>query len=201
LILAFLPSNSQNQKSLFLIGQVVGLGLGVLIILIMLLTASSWASTLGGISDFVSMFLSLGIGAYALILGYGLAGVGLILQFVPVAGQSFQRISPPSFPNQIPERVQPAGARLEFVRGNLTGSVIPVQGDINIGRSRDNQVQLTDPHVSRLHARIRFAQGAWFIQDQNSAAGTLVNGKRVSATRLNNGDQIMIGDTVFIFYS
>jgi len=201
LILAFLPSNSQNQSSLFLIGQVAGLGLGVLIILIMLLTASSWASTLG-VSNYVSMFLSPGIGAFALILGYGLAGVGLFIQFVPFVGQSFQRTSSaPSFPSQMPGLAQAAGARLEFVQGNLSGSLIPIQGDINIGRSRDNQVQLTDLRVSRLHARIRYAQGAWFIQDQNSTAGTWVNRKRITATRLNPGDQITIGDTTFIFHA
>ena len=167
----------------------------------MLLTATSWASTFG-VSNYVSMFLSPGIGAFALILGYGLAGVGLFIQFVPFAGKSFQRTSAPPFPSQMPTNLaQPAGAHLEFVQGNLTGSIIPIQSDINIGRSRDNQVQLTDLRVSRLHARIRYAQGAWFIQDQNSAAGTWVNRKRITATRLNPGDQITIGDTTFIFHA
>jgi pSer/pThr/pTyr-binding forkhead associated (FHA) protein len=68
-----------------------------------------------------------------------------------------------------------------------------------IGRGAGNHLQLADLKASRQHARLRFAQGMWFIQDQNSSGGTFVNGQRIQATRLNPGDQITIGDTAFIF--
>ncbi len=200
LILSFLPPNSENQKSLFLIGEAAGLGLGVLILLILLFTAVSWTSKLGAGYDYVSPFLSLGIGAFILVLGYGVAGVGLFLQFVPFAGQSFQRTPASPFSGQAPVHTQSAGARLEVARGSQSGSIIPLSGDFIIGRASDSQLQLADPRVSRRHARIRYAQGAWFIQDQNSAAGTFVNGRSTPATRLHPGDQIKIGETILIFY-
>ncbi len=62
-----------------------------------------------------------------------------------------------------------------------------------------NQLRLADAAVEPQHARLRHAQAAWFIQDQNSATGTFVNGQRVTATRLNAGDRITVGDTAMIF--
>lgn len=68
-----------------------------------------------------------------------------------------------------------------------------------LGRGSACDVRIPDRAVSRQHARIRHAQGAWFLQDQGSAIGTYVNGQRVQAIRLNHGDRIAIGNTEFEF--
>lgn len=88
---------------------------------------------------------------------------------------------------------------LELLSGNAPASVSILNSDFGIGRSSQNDYVVKDSKVSRVHARIREAQGAWFIQDQNSASGTFVNGKRVQAQRLNDGDAVRIGDTTFKF--
>jgi pSer/pThr/pTyr-binding forkhead associated (FHA) protein len=88
---------------------------------------------------------------------------------------------------------------LEIVKGEQSGSIIPIQGNFYIGRGSENQFRLSDTRISRQHVCFKYAQGAWFIQDQNSKDGTFVNGQKVPATRLNPGDQIRIGDTEFIF--
>jgi len=91
-------------------------------------------------------------------------------------------------------------ARLEFVEGPLSGQTIPVfDTDLVIGRGSSCDVQLADRSVSREHARLRYAQGAWYIQDQDSAAGTFVNGEQVKASRLGMGDRVELGDTTFMF--
>lgn len=73
------------------------------------------------------------------------------------------------------------------------------QDHILIGRASDCDVRVQDPAVSRRHARLRLAQGQWFIQDQNSSSGLYVNGARVSAARLSPGDVIRIGQTELRF--
>ena len=68
-----------------------------------------------------------------------------------------------------------------------------------IGRGTGNDVQLLDETVSRRHAAIRHAQGMWFIQDPSSTSGTFINGSKVHAKKLEPGDEIMIGSTIFRF--
>lgn len=77
---------------------------------------------------------------------------------------------------------------------------LPVEGDnVLLGRGSQCQICFPDKFVSRRHARLRYAQGQWFIQDQGSSGGTFVNGARVNATRLNDGDVIRIGKTELRF--
>lgn len=81
-----------------------------------------------------------------------------------------------------------------------TGQSISIRAAaFTVGRGRGNNLNVPDPQVSRRHAVIRYAQGRWFIQDQDSAAGTYVNGQRVTATVLNPGDRIRIGSAEFEF--
>jgi len=58
---------------------------------------------------------------------------------------------------------------------------------------------LNDLGVSRSHAQFRYSNGGWFLQDMGSSRGTFVNGKRVSAARLIDKDQIQIGSNSFVF--
>jgi hypothetical protein len=89
---------------------------------------------------------------------------------------------------------------LYILNGPLSGKEIPLQnGSTSIGRSTTNQVVLPDKAVSRLHATLRYGQGNWFVQDQHSRSGTFVNGQRVSATRLTNGDRLLFGATEIVF--
>lgn len=69
-----------------------------------------------------------------------------------------------------------------------------------IGRSKDADCVLRDPNVSRRHAELHSSQsGDWTIADLGSTNGVKVNGRRVSSTRLNPGDQVTLGTTTFVF--
>lgn len=92
-------------------------------------------------------------------------------------------------------------ARLAVRSGPLANQTFPITSEsLLIGRGSDCDLRLDDRAVSRQHARIRYAQGAWFIQDQDSSGGTFVNGRPQKATRLNAGDKIQIGGSTLIFY-
>ena len=62
-----------------------------------------------------------------------------------------------------------------------------------IGRSRDCDVTVEDPNVSRRHAELRLESGHWVVADLGSTNGVKVNGHRVDQARLEPGDEIVLG--------
>jgi hypothetical protein len=62
-----------------------------------------------------------------------------------------------------------------------------------IGRSRDCDVTVDDPNVSRRHAELRNEGGYWVVADLGSTNGVKVNGHRVDQARLEPGDEIVLG--------
>jgi putative peptide zinc metalloprotease protein len=85
-------------------------------------------------------------------------------------------------------------APLELVLADATR--VPVLAEMTIGRSPGSTVQLEDPTVSRLHARISGnGGGVPFIEDAGSSHGTWIDGQRLSQpTALHDGAKIRIGD-------
>jgi phosphoserine phosphatase RsbU/P len=67
---------------------------------------------------------------------------------------------------------------------------------LTIGRSSRNDICISDPFASRLHAEIRRENEQVLLVDNGSANGTFVNGQRVTGSlRLNVGDVVRIGET------
>jgi serine phosphatase RsbU (regulator of sigma subunit) len=62
-----------------------------------------------------------------------------------------------------------------------------------IGRQADNDFVVRDSRASRLHARIRFDDERYLIEDAGSRHGTFVNGKRIQNQELRNSDKIEFG--------
>jgi hypothetical protein len=62
-----------------------------------------------------------------------------------------------------------------------------------LGRSRDCDVTLDDPNVSRRHAELRREGSAWVVSDLGSTNGVKVNGRRVNDHPLTPGDEIVLG--------
>jgi pSer/pThr/pTyr-binding forkhead associated (FHA) protein len=87
-----------------------------------------------------------------------------------------------------------AAAPLELVLADHTR--VPLVGDMTLGRAPSSSVVLTDPSVSRVHARISAGGngGGARIEDAGSSAGTLVDGVAItSATLLKDGNRLQIG--------
>lgn len=68
-----------------------------------------------------------------------------------------------------------------------------------LGRSRDCDITVDDPNISRRHAEISREEGAYWIADLGSTNGILVNGKRVERAKLEPDDEILLGTTVVRF--
>jgi hypothetical protein len=69
-----------------------------------------------------------------------------------------------------------------------------------IGRSRDCDVRLDDPNISRHHAEVRPSGANWTVRDLGSTNGVTVNGRRVDgAQSLRPGDTLEMGTTKLTF--
>jgi hypothetical protein len=68
-----------------------------------------------------------------------------------------------------------------------------------LGRSRDCDVQLADPNVSRRHAEVVREGATYWIVDLDSTNGVEVNGKRVRRSKLGDGDTVTLGSTDVTF--
>jgi hypothetical protein len=69
-----------------------------------------------------------------------------------------------------------------------------------MGRSRQCEVMVDDPNVSRQHAEVRPRGGSWVVTDLGSTNGSRLNGRRLQEpTVLKPGDEIELGTTTLTF--
>ena len=66
---------------------------------------------------------------------------------------------------------------------------------IYMGRMAQSEFILTDTNVSRVHAWIAYEQHRHVLYDAESRNGSFVNGVRITAQRLRDGDEIRLGTT------
>ncbi len=69
---------------------------------------------------------------------------------------------------------------------------------VSIGRNYQNDIILTDPHICPQHLSLKYYQGIWYLNDNNSVNGTLLENnqdKRQDAHQqvINDGDVIILG--------
>jgi hypothetical protein len=110
-------------------------------------------------------------------------------------------------------RNQQVQAKLTIERGNAVGTEFKISNeesyigrwDADNGIFPDVDLDACDPEakVSRRHARIKFANGQYIIEDLGSTNGTFVNrGRRLIPGNphiLSDGDEIIIGKTFLRF--
>lgn len=90
--------------------------------------------------------------------------------------------------------------KLVIIGGNDRGKEFPlIDGDNGIGRGLDNVIVLADIAVSRKHTLVCKEEGLFVVRDLGSGNGTLVNGAQTQVHRLQDGDQIELGNTLLRF--
>ena len=80
-------------------------------------------------------------------------------------------------------------------RLNVDGRTTPLpSAGAVLGRSRECDVVIDDPNVSRRHAEVRPSGGSWIVRDLGSTNGTTRNGNAVRGTvALKPGDRLQVG--------
>lgn len=73
-------------------------------------------------------------------------------------------------------------------------------GGATLGRSRQCDIVLSDPNVSRQHAEVRPRGGSWVLNDLGSTNGSRINGRPVEGSEVvRPGDEIELGSTLLRF--
>jgi len=70
---------------------------------------------------------------------------------------------------------------------------------MTLGRSRDCDIAIDDPSVSRRHAELHREDGGFTLVDLGSTNGTQVNGQKIDRVTLQTGDRITLGQTELRF--
>jgi len=77
---------------------------------------------------------------------------------------------------------------------DVCNRLVPLNGSsVRVGRSPAAGVVLDDASVSRRHALIALRDGRSVVLDDRSLNGTWVNGQRVRALALSDGDEVAFG--------
>jgi pSer/pThr/pTyr-binding forkhead associated (FHA) protein len=89
-------------------------------------------------------------------------------------------------------------------RSGARGATVHLLGDadVTIGRGEENDIALAHGQVSRRHARITWDGARYVLHDLGSKNGTYLNGERVTAQPLHDGDVIALAgqpDLVLVF--
>ena len=70
---------------------------------------------------------------------------------------------------------------------------------VSLGRSIDNDIQLSDKYISRNHLMLWGEDDRIFVKDLGSENGTYVNGRQISsgkAVELRKGHSILVGKSL-----
>jgi hypothetical protein len=118
------------------------------------------------------------------------AAPGATMVYKPTAGPPTEAASPGEL-----------GVEPEVVTLDSDGTRHTIdKGSVVIGRSKDCDIRLADPNVSRRHAEVRQEGTAYWILDLGSTNGMTVNGRRQQRAKLENDDRITIGSTELVFH-
>ncbi len=93
--------------------------------------------------------------------------------------------------------------RLAAISGPLRDSHFCLEEGVvlSIGRDAANFLAIDESPISPQHCRITLETGQCSIRDLESRTGTFVNGLPVFERVLAHGDQIVVGNSVFVFLS
>jgi diguanylate cyclase (GGDEF)-like protein len=89
------------------------------------------------------------------------------------------------------------------LHGDLGRRFLLDKDSITIGRGRNNDIVLPSDCVSRRHSRLERRSDGIYVIDVGSTNGTWLNddSEKVTEKRLERGDQLRVGDTIFKYLS
>jgi Protein of unknown function (DUF3662)/FHA domain len=92
------------------------------------------------------------------------------------------------------------GVEQELVTVTVDGTQHTIdKQSVVIGRSKDCDIRISDPNISRRHAEIRQEGTAYWLIDLESTNGSTVNGRRQQRAKLESDDRITLGSTDLVF--
>src|SRR5262252_9589862 len=90
-------------------------------------------------------------------------------------------------------------AALLAVAGPLAGTTLPLPpGHVSVGRDGTNALTIADPAVSPRQCVLVHHGGEVTIRDCDQRSPTFINGLPAADQKLRDGDEIQIGDSLFV---
>ena len=118
----------------------------------------------------------------------------------PAAMPQTMRFDDPSAPAAAPAANRGAAQQPRLIDLTTNRSFPLTSERVLLGRALSSDIAIEDLNVSRTHAEIRSeGAGAWSVADLGSTNGTLVNGRHIASTMLQEGDRVTLGTTTFLF--
>ncbi len=87
------------------------------------------------------------------------------------------------------------------VDGKVVGERMLDKTVMTLGRLAGNDIQVPSQRVSRLHAKIRWENGSWIIEDADSLNGLVYQGNLVERLDLKNGDRVHVAPTAVVQFA
>ena len=110
----------------------------------------------------------------------------------------YKPVEPPAAAPEPEPEPAPPRERVVLV---VAGERRELDGDrsLVIGRSRECDVQVADPNVSRRHAEVQRRNGGYVLVDLGSTNGVEHDGERVKELPLEEGTRFTVGSTEIVF--
>ncbi|HEU0042527.1 MAG TPA: FHA domain-containing protein [Jiangellaceae bacterium] len=85
-----------------------------------------------------------------------------------------------------------------LIEGPDAGRSVTLSGaPVSFGRGADCTIPLADEYVSTQHARLRFHEDQWYVEDLGSTNGTYIGNQRLTrSTPVNTKSRFRLGKTV-----
>ena len=106
-------------------------------------------------------------------------------------------------PDMLPHGV---GIALEVIAGHGTGTIYPIHRRVVVIGREQGEIKIPDPAISRRHASLEVLDVpalssinlplTIILRDLSSTNGTYHNGQLIAFSRLQDGDEIRLGETV-----
>ncbi len=72
--------------------------------------------------------------------------------------------------------------------------VLAQVSETTIGRHPESTICVSQPSVSRRHAKLWYEAGGYYFQDLDSSNGSYINNQRITKASLTDGDELRCGD-------
>ncbi len=88
---------------------------------------------------------------------------------------------------------------IKIISGAMRGTEMPIRKEaITLGRSTESDIQVDDTLISRVHCRLEWDEGKWYLNDLKSTNGTWMVGRKVDKkVFIPLKTSIRIGNTIF----
>jgi len=93
-------------------------------------------------------------------------------------------------------------ATLEVIQGDLPEKIFFLKPrNYSVGRARTNELVVSEPSISKSHARIVYVDGHFFVEDLSSTHGVYVDGLKIDRALLKAASELQLGSVTLRYAS